>query len=73
MDCIVKSWLLGTISDNLAETISMCGASTGTALLDIKSQILGNRETQVLYLDAQFRNFSQGDLSILLQARETHG
>jgi len=30
----------------------------------VETQFLGNRETRALYLDAEFRGFSQGDLSI---------
>jgi len=30
----------------------------------METQFLGNRETRALYLDAEFRGFSQGDLSI---------
>jgi len=31
----------------------------------VETQFLGNRETRALYLDAEFRGFSQGDLSII--------
>jgi hypothetical protein len=59
MDCVVKSWILGSISDDLADTIS-----ARDAWLAVETQFLGNRDTRALYLDAEFRGSSQGDLSI---------
>ncbi|XP_039826979.1 uncharacterized protein LOC120688648 [Panicum virgatum] len=64
MDCVVKYWILGTISDNLADTISSRGSTAHDTWVAIESQFLGNRETRALYLDTQFRGFVQGDLSI---------
>jgi hypothetical protein len=63
MDCVVKSWILGWISDDLAEAISAGGGPLRVRCLG-ESQFHGNRETRAVYLDAQFRSFSQGDLSI---------
>jgi len=40
------------------------GATARATWLAIETQFLGNQETRALYLDAQFRNFVQGDLSI---------
>ena len=40
------------------------GVSARAAWVAVESQFLGNRETRALYLDAQFRSFSQGDLSV---------
>ncbi|XP_039827512.1 uncharacterized protein LOC120689272 [Panicum virgatum] len=64
MDCVVKSWILGSNSDDPADTISVGAISTRDAWLAVETQFLGNRETRALYLDAEFRGFSQGDLSI---------
>lgn len=64
MDCVVKSWISDTISADLAETVMECGTSARTIWLTLENQFLRNRETHAFHLDAQFRNFVQGDLSI---------
>jgi hypothetical protein len=64
MDCVVRSWLHGTISTDFAETVMGRGGSARAAWLAIEVQFLGNRETRTLHLDTQFRHFCQGDLSI---------
>ena len=60
----MKSWILGSISDDLADTISAGAISARDAWLAVETQFLGNRETRAVYLDTEFRGFSQGDLSI---------
>jgi len=64
MDCVVRTWLLGTISDDLADTVSERHATARDIWLAIESQFLGNQATRALYADADFRNFCQGDLSV---------
>ena len=67
MDCVVRSWLYGTIANDLINVVlerRKRGATAGAIWLTIKSRFLGNRETRTLYLDAQFRNYIQGILSI---------
>ena len=39
-------------------------------MLVLETQFLGNRETRILYLDAQFWKFVQGDLSIADYCKE---
>jgi len=65
MDCVVKSWIYGTVSNDLADTAMERDTTARAAWLALETQFLGNRETRVLYLDAQFRQFVQGDLSIV--------
>jgi hypothetical protein len=64
MDCVVRTWLLGSISDDLADAISERGATARATWLAIESQFLGNRTTRALFADQEFRSFSQGDLSV---------
>jgi uncharacterized membrane protein YgcG len=64
MDCVVKSWILDSLTDDLAEIVSSQGATARDAWLAVESQFLGNRETQAIQLETKFRNFVQGDLSI---------
>jgi hypothetical protein len=70
MDCVVRTWLFGTISDDLADTVSEHCASALDIWLAIESQCLGNQATCALYADADFRTFSQGDLSVIDYCRQ---
>ncbi|XP_039784386.1 uncharacterized protein LOC120651088 [Panicum virgatum] len=63
MNCAVRTWLLGAISDNLADKVSERDASARVIWLE--SQFLGNRTTRALYVDQEFRAFTQGDLSVV--------
>lgn len=56
MDCVVRSWIFGTISTDLVNTVMVRGATARVMWLAI--------DTQSLYLHAEFCNFVQGDLSI---------
>jgi hypothetical protein len=42
MDCVVRTWLFGTISDDLADTVSEHRATARDLWLAIESQFLGN-------------------------------
>jgi hypothetical protein len=61
---IVLSWLLGTISNDLMEIIHEPSNMTLQAWLAIENQFLGQHETRILHLEAQFHMFMQGDLSV---------
>lgn len=63
MECTVLSWLYGTISSSLAEIVMSSTALARHVWLGLEEQFIGNKETRALYLDAEFRNFVQGDLS----------
>jgi len=65
MDCVVRSWIAGTISHDLADAVLESNSTARSAWLAVETQFLGNRETRALILDAEFRNFVQGDLSII--------
>jgi hypothetical protein len=68
MDGMVLSWLLGTISVDLPETTCACDHSRNRTAqqfwVALEEQFLNNREAHALHLDAQFRFFMQGDLSV---------
>ncbi|XP_066365067.1 uncharacterized protein [Miscanthus floridulus] len=71
MDCVVKSWILCTISDDLAATISAHNSTARDTWRVVESQFFNNRETRaLLLLDAKLRNFVQGDLSITDYCKE---
>ena len=46
MDCVVKPWILGTLSEDLTEVISSQGSPARGAWLAVESKFLGNRETR---------------------------
>jgi len=64
MNAVVKSWLYSTISSDLAEAVIEHRATAREAWLAIEGHFIGNQETRALHLDAKFRAFAQGDLSI---------
>jgi hypothetical protein len=64
MDCVVNSWILDSLTDDLTEIVSSQGATARDAWLTVESQFLGNRETRAIQLETKFRNFVQDDLSI---------
>jgi hypothetical protein len=64
MECTVRSWMYASITPNLLSDVMMPGASTRRVWLAIEDQFLSNKETRALILDAEFRNFVQGDLPI---------
>jgi hypothetical protein len=64
MDCVVKSWILDSLTNDLAKIVSSQGATARDAWLAVESQFLGNRETRAIQLETKFRNFVQGDLSV---------
>ena len=64
MDCVVRSWIVATLTDDLGEIISAQGSTARHAWLAVESQFLGNREARSIHLETRFRNFVQGDLSV---------
>ena len=64
MDCVVQSWITGTLSDDLAEAISSRGATARDLWVAVETHFLGNRETRTILLDVEFHGFSQAYLSI---------
>jgi hypothetical protein len=73
MDCVVKSWIAGTISADLAETAIDRNATARTVWRTLEDQLHGNWEACVLQLDVKFRNFVQGDLLVTNYSRELKG
>jgi len=64
MDCTVKSWLFGTVSSDFIEVVSTASPTSRTIWLGLEEQLIGNKETHAITLDAEFRTLVQGDLSI---------
>lgn len=64
LDGVVLSWLLGAISVDMMEIIHEPSNTARQAWLAIEEQFLGQRETCILHLEAQFHVFMQGDLNV---------
>jgi hypothetical protein len=64
MDNIALNWISNSISADLHQVVRERGCTTRHLWLTIENQFLGNREHRTLHLDAAFRTFVQGDLSV---------
>jgi hypothetical protein len=64
MDNIVLNWISNSISTYLHQVVRERGCTARHLWLTIENQFLGNREQRTLHLDAAFRTFIQGDLSV---------
>jgi hypothetical protein len=64
MDSVIKSWIWGTISPDLQDVVRQCGHMAHDAWLALENHFLSNCETRALHIDATFRSFVQGDLSV---------
>jgi hypothetical protein len=64
MDSVVLNWINNSISTDLHQVVWERGCMTRHLWLAIENQFLSNHEQCTLYLDAAFRTFVQGELSI---------
>jgi hypothetical protein len=73
LDSIVVTWILGTLSPELHEIVRKPTETARQAWLTIEAQFLGNSDSRVLQLDARFRSFKQGNLSVRDYCRRMKG
>ena len=64
MDSVVLNWISNSITPELHQVVRERDATARHLWLAIENQFLGNREQRTLHLDAAFRNFVQGDLTV---------
>jgi hypothetical protein len=64
MDNVVLNWISNSITPELHQVVREHGATARHLWLAIENQFLGTREQRTLHLDAAFRNFVQGDLTV---------
>jgi hypothetical protein len=64
MDSVVLNWISNSISTDPHQVVRERGCTTRHLWLAIENQFLDNCEQRTLHLDAAFRTFVQGDLSI---------
>jgi hypothetical protein len=64
MESIIISWFFGMITSELQDIAKEHDIAAHQIWLTLKHQFIGNNETRTLHLDATFRNFVLGDLSV---------
>lgn len=64
MNAVVKSWLYGTVTSDLADDVIEQRATAHEAWLAIEGNFLDNKETRALHLNAKFHAFTKGALCI---------
>jgi hypothetical protein len=64
LDSVAMSWIFGTISLDFQDLFRTHGGTARQAWVALEGQFLGNAEYRTLQLDATFRTFVQGDLSV---------
>ncbi|KAK1617285.1 hypothetical protein QYE76_022802 [Lolium multiflorum] len=64
LDFTVRSWLYGSISEEILDIIMAEGQTAFQAYALIRNLFLDNQMTRAVYLEAEFRAITQGDLSI---------
>ncbi|XP_066374613.1 uncharacterized protein [Miscanthus floridulus] len=64
MDCCVLTWAYGTVSNDLQQSLMIRDPNARAAWLYLEDEFLGQRESRALLLEAEFRSFKQGALSI---------
>jgi hypothetical protein len=73
LDNIMVTWILDTLSPEFHEIVREPTETARQAWLAIKAQFLDNSKSRVLQLDARFRTFKQGDLSVRDYCRRMKG
>lgn len=63
-DCAALTWLYQSISHDVMTIVLSPSATARTIWLAIENLFLDNKESRAIQLESQFRNFSQGSMSI---------
>jgi hypothetical protein len=64
MDCCVLTWVYCTVSNDLQQALMIRDPTARDAWLYLEDEFLGQRESRALLMEAEFRSFKQGALSI---------
>jgi hypothetical protein len=65
MDCTVLTWIYGTITGYLQQTVMLCDPNARIAWSVLENEFLGQRESHALLLFAEFRTIKQGAMSFI--------
>ncbi|XP_072954293.1 uncharacterized protein [Typha angustifolia] len=63
-DCVVLTWIYGTISSDLQQSLMIRQRPAREAWCYLEDEFLGQKESRALLLETQFRNLRQDSLSI---------
>jgi hypothetical protein len=63
-NCVVLTWIYGTISNDLQQSLMLRQFSARGAWCYLEDEFLGQKESRALLPETQFRNFCQGSLNI---------
>jgi hypothetical protein len=63
-DCVILTWIYGTISNDLQQSLMLRQFSARGAWCYFEDEFLSQKESRALLLETQFRNFHQGSLNI---------
>ncbi|EAY83991.1 hypothetical protein OsI_39218 [Oryza sativa Indica Group] len=63
MDCVVLTWIYGTIAADLLESVMQPVVTARIVWLSLEQMFLGHQEQRAMHLSAEFHTFVQGDLS----------
>jgi hypothetical protein len=63
-DCVVLTWIYGTVSGNLQQSLMIRQRRAREAWCYLEDEFLGQKESRALLLETQFRNLRQDSLSI---------
>jgi hypothetical protein len=64
MDCCVLTWVYCTISSDLQQALMIRDPTARDAWRYLEDEFLGQRESRALLMEAEFRSFKQGALSV---------
>ncbi|WVZ84583.1 hypothetical protein U9M48_031606 [Paspalum notatum var. saurae] len=73
LDSVVLSWIFGTLSLDFQDIVRAPGGTARQTWQALEGQFLGNAEARALQVDAAFRTFEQGDLSVGEYCRRMKG
>ena len=60
MDCCVLTWIYGTVSNDLQQSLMIREPGARAAWLYLEDEFLRQRESRALLLEAEFRNLQAG-------------
>lgn len=64
MDCTVLTWIYGTVSNDLLQSLMIHSFNARGAWRFLEDEFLNHSESRALLLETQFRNLRQGSMSV---------
>ena len=64
VDCVVLSWIFGTVSSDLQQSLMIRQRRAREAWCYLEDEFLGQKESRALLLETQFRNLRQDSMTV---------